>query len=114
MPKGSGGGGSGGRSGGGGGGGGASTGPDMVTPPGQMSDAQLVSSIKALDTEYTKTITSLNEARASGDKERRNMMRQLSMKLETRQDNLLREAVTNRKSLRNQLKYENGRAVGIK
>ena len=27
-------------------------GPDMTTPPGQMSDEQLVSSIKALDQEF--------------------------------------------------------------
>lgn len=103
----SGGGGRGGRGGGGGG-------PDMTTPPGQMSDAQLVSSIKALDTEYVKTVTALNEARASGDKERRNMMRQLSNTIELRQEKLLSEASMNRKTLRDQIRYERGRPVGLK
>ena len=107
MAKGSGGGG---RSGRGGGGGGA----DMTTPPSQMSDEQLVSSIKALDKEYVKTATELQAARESGNKERRNMLRQLSNTIEIRQEKLLSEASMERKALQNRITYERGRPVGIK
>ena len=104
----------GGNSGGGGrpgrgGGGGA----DMTTPPGQMSDEQLVSSIKALDKEYVKTATELQAAREAGNKERRNMLRQLSNTIEIRQEKLLKEASMGRDTLRNRVKYERGRPVGI-
>ena len=104
MAKGSGGGGRPGRGGGG---------PDMTTPPGQMSDEQLVSSIKALDKEYTTTLTELQAARESGNKERRNMLRQLSNTMEIRQEKLLKEASMGRDTLRNRIKYERGRPVGI-
>ena len=106
MAKGSGGGGRSGRGGGGG--------PDMTTPPSQMSDEQLVSSIKALDKEYTTTLTELQAAREAGNKERRNMLRQLSNTIEIRQEKLLKEASMGRKTLQNRITYERGRPVGIK
>ena len=86
----------GGNSGGGGrpGRGGGGGGPDMTTPVKSMSDDQIVSGVKTLDSESRKTMSLISQARDREDFTTTRQLRPLVDSLDRRKAELIREAAT--------------------
>ena len=98
---------------GGGGSGDAGQPGEVVREANKARDNELKSAIKTLDAELDKTHAAIKRAGNARQFAQADFLRDLRESLQSRKEGILNEAKT-RNGLKDQIKYERGRAVGFK